>query len=99
MWRGVAIEVGQRFKDARITAFGAPLRTVWIVDRVWQGSDGIEYVRLTREDASRENKTISARALADRKLFVADMERIREQVLLGSIARRFRFFKTFSTSS
>jgi hypothetical protein len=65
-----SIEVGQRYRDARITAFGARLRTIWVVDRVWQRSDGIEYVRLVQEDDRGRSKTIAASALSDRRNFI-----------------------------
>jgi hypothetical protein len=70
MRRETGIEPGQRFQDARVTAFGARLRTVWIVDRMWTGSDAIEYALLVREDDRGYSKTISVSALNDRRNFI-----------------------------
>lgn len=63
------IEVGQRFRDLRLNAFGAPCRTVWVVDRVWHGPDGHDYAQLVRESNPDTRKTISTAALVDRRLY------------------------------
>lgn len=70
MRREAGVEPGQRFHDARVTAFGARLRTVWVVDRVWTHSDAIEYAQLVREDDRGYSKTISVSALGDRRNFI-----------------------------
>jgi len=64
------IEVGRRYRDARVSAFGGRVRTVWVVDRLWKDSDGIEYVRLVREDDQGQSKTIASSVLNDRRNFV-----------------------------
>jgi hypothetical protein len=69
MSRYTEITPGQRFRDARVTAFGARSRAVWVVDRVWHHSDGIEYVHLVQEDNPGEVKMIARATLADRRLF------------------------------
>ncbi len=67
---GLRIAPGQRYRDAGVTAFGRPSRTVWIVDEFWRGSDGFAYVRLVNEMRPTRTKTLSLAAFTDHRLYV-----------------------------
>jgi hypothetical protein len=69
------IVAGQRDYDARLTVFGTPCRTVWVIDRVWQALDGLNYAALVDERDSQHRKTLSTTALHDVKFFSPVMER------------------------
>jgi hypothetical protein len=69
------ITVGQRYNDTRLTMFGMPCRTVWVVDRIWQALDGLEYAELFDEGDSQHRKTLSTTALHDVNFFSPVMER------------------------
>jgi hypothetical protein len=61
------IVAGQRDYDARLTVFGTPCRTVWVIDRVWQALDGLNYAALVDERDSQHRKTLSTTALERRQ--------------------------------
>jgi hypothetical protein len=73
-WR-TDITLGQRFRDAGLTAFGTPSRTVWVVAGIWDESDGLVYVRLVNEGSPNRTKTLSRAALLDRRLYVRAEEK------------------------
>jgi hypothetical protein len=62
--------LGQRFYNARLSAFGIPLSITWIVQQSWIGGDGIQYVRLVKESDPTEKKTVAATVLGNRRHFV-----------------------------
>ena len=64
------LEVGQRYRNARLSAFGAPLQIVWMLEQVWQGADGITYARLAKDVDATAKKTVSAAVLQDRRRFI-----------------------------
>ncbi|MPY76167.1 MAG: hypothetical protein GEU87_18135 [Alphaproteobacteria bacterium] len=68
------ITAGQRFRDTRLTAFGTPCRTVWMVDHVWRAPDGLNYARLVHEGDPQHRKTLSTTALSDPRLFIPAAE-------------------------
>jgi hypothetical protein len=64
------LEVGQRYRNARLPAFGTSLQIVWLLEQVWQGADGITYARLVKDADATEKKTASAGVLQDRRQFI-----------------------------
>jgi hypothetical protein len=64
------VEIGQRFYNAHLSAFGTPLQITWVVQQAWVGADGIPYARLVKESDRTQKKTVSARILEDRRHFV-----------------------------
>jgi len=69
------IAPGQRYRDAAMTAFGTPSRTVWVVDDLWQESDGLAYVRLVNEASPTRTKTLSLAVFANQRLYVRITDR------------------------
>jgi hypothetical protein len=63
-----SIERGQRYRDVSPGRFGA-LGTEWIVDAVFQGTDGVVYAQLVCASDLTQQKTLSVHALNDRRLF------------------------------
>lgn len=66
-------QLGLRFYNARLSAFGTPVSITWIVQQSWVGGDGIQYVRLVKESDPTEKKTVAATVLGDRRHFVPAM--------------------------
>ena len=66
-------QLGQRFYNARLSAFGTPLSITWVVQQSWVGGDGIQYVRLVKESDPTEKKTVAAAVLGNRRHFVSAM--------------------------
>jgi hypothetical protein len=64
------IEVGQRYRDARLTAFGMPSRTVWVVSRIWTDLDGLLHTQLVNDNDPGRRKTISTTTLVDNRQFI-----------------------------
>ena len=92
-WNNVA--VGDRFHDARMTAFGAPSRDVWVVDRVWFSLDDLQYASLVNQTFPDRKKTIATAALADRNLYVpASVKNMRRRItdVLHHRMHRFQQF-------
>ena len=64
------LELGQRYRNARSSAFGTPLQIIWVLEDVWNGADGITYARLMKHGDATEKKTVSTAVLQDRRQFV-----------------------------
>src|SRR5215469_545209 len=62
------VERGQRYRDLSSSRFGV-LGTEWIVDAIFQGTDGIQYALLVNAGDSTQHKTLAVRVLGDRKRF------------------------------
>ena len=62
------IERGQRYRDLSPGRFGA-LGTEWIVDAIFQGTDGIQYAQLVSASDLTQQKTLAVDVLNDRKRF------------------------------
>ena len=62
--------LGQQYRSAKASAFGAPSQIIWVVQQSWVGADGIPYVRLIKERDATEKKTVSAMTLEDRHNFI-----------------------------
>lgn len=69
MFKRPKIDVGQRYREARRTAFGQPSQTVWTIQRVIEGCP-LPHVRLADERDPSRIKMISSAALADRAQYV-----------------------------
>jgi hypothetical protein len=63
-----SIERGQRYRDISPGRFGA-LGTEWIVEAVFQGTDGMVYAQLVLASDLTQRKTLSGHALSDRRRF------------------------------
>ena len=70
MTQDIFPNLGQQYRNAKASAFGAPSQIVWVVQQSWVGADGIPYVRLVKERDATEKKTVSARVLEDRHNFI-----------------------------
>lgn len=75
------IEIGQRYRDTRPTMFGKPSRTVWVVDALWHGLDGLLYAEVIQEKDPGRKKTISTNALADPRFYRPVAEQPQDRVL------------------
>jgi hypothetical protein len=62
------IERGQRYRDLSAGRFGV-LGTEWIVDAIFQGTDGIQYAQLVNAGDLTQQKTLAVDVLNDRKRF------------------------------
>ena len=62
------VERGQRYRDLSPGRFGA-LGTEWIVDAIFQGTDGIQYAQLVNAADLTQQKTLAVDVLGDRKRF------------------------------
>jgi hypothetical protein len=62
------VERGQRYRDLSTGRFGV-LGTEWIVDAIFQGTDGIQYAQLVNAGDLTQQKTLAADVLGDRKRF------------------------------
>jgi hypothetical protein len=62
------VERGQRYRDLSPGRFGA-LGTEWIVDAIFQGTDGIQYAQLVNASDLTQRKTLAVDVLGDRKRF------------------------------
>lgn len=71
MWRKQNKEasVGQHYRVAGRGIFGQVSTTIWEVERVTIGSDGLEYARLVRVRNRNDQKVVSLEALLDPTLF------------------------------
>ena len=99
MGRWNEVTVGDRFHDARTTAFGAPSRDVWIVDRVWFSLDDLQYAALKNQTFPDRKKTIAVAALADRSLYVpASVKNVRQRIADGLHERMHRFQRICRTA-
>ena len=63
-----SIERGQRYRDVSPGRFGA-LGTEWIVEAVFQGTDGVTYAQLVCASDLTQQKTLSVHALTDQRRF------------------------------
>ena len=63
-----SIERGQRYRDVQPGRFGA-LGIEWIVDAVFQGTDGVVYAHLVCASDLTQQKTLSVHALTDQRRF------------------------------
>jgi hypothetical protein len=63
-----SIERGQRYRDLSSGRFG-PLGTEWVVDAIFRGTDGIQYVQLVNASDLTQQKTLAVDVLNDRKRF------------------------------
>ena len=68
MARQHSIERGQRYRDVQPGRFGA-LGIEWIVEAVFQGTDGVIYAHLVCAADLTQQKTLSVHALADQRRF------------------------------
>jgi hypothetical protein len=62
------VERGQRYRDLSSSRFGV-LGTEWIVDAIFQGTDGIQYAQLVNASDLTQQKTLAVDLLGDRKRF------------------------------
>ena len=60
------VERGQRYRDLSSSRFGV-LGTEWIVDAIFQGTDGIQYAQLVNAADLTQQKTLAVDVLKDRK--------------------------------
>jgi hypothetical protein len=58
--------IGQRYRDANPSAFRHP---AWIIEDIFTGTDGLQYVRVYSAANPTERKTLSMHVLADRRRF------------------------------
>jgi hypothetical protein len=63
-----SVERGQRYRDVSPGRFGA-LGTEWIVDAIFQGTDGIQHALLVNPSDLTQQKTLAVDVLGDRKRF------------------------------
>jgi hypothetical protein len=63
-----SVERGQRYRDLSTGRFGV-LGTEWIVDAIFQGTDGIQYAQLVNAGDLTQQKTLAVDVLNDRKRF------------------------------
>jgi hypothetical protein len=63
-----AVERGQRYRDVHPGAFG-PIGTEWIVEALFQGTDGVQYALLACSSDLSQQKTLSVDVLNDRRRF------------------------------
>jgi hypothetical protein len=71
MWRkqNKKASVGQHYRAAGRGIFGQLSTTIWEVERVTLGPDGLEYARLVRVRDRNDQKVVSLEALLDPTLF------------------------------
>jgi len=62
------IERGQRYQDVHSGLFGAS-GTEWIVEAVFEGTDGVQYAQLVCASDFAQRKTLSVHVLNDRRRF------------------------------
>jgi hypothetical protein len=62
------VERGQRYRDLSPGRFGA-LGTEWIVDAIFQGTDGMQYAQLVNARDLTQQKTLAVDVLGDPKRF------------------------------
>jgi hypothetical protein len=62
------IERGQRYCDVHPGVFGAS-GIEWIVERVFQGTDGVQYAQLVSPSDLTQRKMLSVDVLNDRRRF------------------------------
>jgi len=59
-------QVGQNNRDAQAAPFGRASQMTWVLEAVWQASDGIPHARLFNKQDRLRMKTMSISVLKDR---------------------------------